>query len=819
MTIGRSPFATSSLGAVGGARGTAAGALRIIMEFITQYDPKAIAAARADLKKIEAEGIALNKRAASRQKSATTLATRLASTEAIVAAKFSKEQRAEFRQIQRLRDTLNDRDLRNARARNKILVGSLDRSKFSAEQIKQVERYGADLARQRRLDQEIVGLKADQTKHVKAQTVAQHNLSRLQAVKSSVVPRLAGLATGALGGIVGGALFGVGFEIAEKALDEVGERLQDLIDPGRHARTIMLEIGEAINSISKAEGLTTLRAISEYLKGIGLEGNQGAISVLQESAQQQGITAALEERLRIQQALEHSTALEEKNRETVRGILEKQGQLQKVQPIDPQSLNFQNDLVKNIVANLSNEAKITQYLVQLGGQLTAVTNARAAAAALAARNAAIEARAQQQAAAYRSVVEGARLGALEGAFGGIIGGLQDQAAAISSGGGGGGNAKADAIQARIQAEQEAQADKKYAQSLRENAEERELIILRKRFRILGETIDLERYQGKFLLAAIDGRIEALNKEGRAADRRNKLLDLQRDQKNADKLKREEGETIQDFIERRAEANQQILRDRDEMAREDKITTLQNLRDRTQDEIDLTQNAEDKKRLIEERAAELRMRALQDELAAAQSAVAGGVDARKKKIEEEIKEWERKRDLVLRYSSQEYLGTLTNAIAHADTIKRLAALNGEIQGLTQARSYIQALVKGGILTQQEANAKLSQIDSALAAYGRQKAVVIPDFSDINSANNVPRRKGNAKGGVFPLNNGSTVFGQNIQAGEEGTELGIILSNQVVRALRDSQGGDGVNIEQLTINRSPNPRRDMYDTRRALQEALR
>lgn len=58
----RTAVGYSGLGAVGGPGGVGAGALRILVEFLTQYDPKAVAALEKDVNRLEKNQAARDRR-------------------------------------------------------------------------------------------------------------------------------------------------------------------------------------------------------------------------------------------------------------------------------------------------------------------------------------------------------------------------------------------------------------------------------------------------------------------------------------------------------------------------------------------------------------------------------------------------------------------------------------------------------------------------------------------------------------------------------------------------------------------------------------
>jgi phage-related protein len=104
----------------------------------------------------------------------------------------------------------------------------------------------------------------------KQQTSLQNQLGSLSQIKSSIGPKLAGLGIGALGGIFGGALLGVGFAAAQAAISAIGEKLLDIVDPARHARDAVKELGTEVNKLASSENISQLDAAKAYRLGLSV---------------------------------------------------------------------------------------------------------------------------------------------------------------------------------------------------------------------------------------------------------------------------------------------------------------------------------------------------------------------------------------------------------------------------------------------------------------------------------------------------------------------------------------------------------------------
>lgn len=837
MTIQRTGLGTTGLGAVGGPRGVAAGGLRIILEFLTQYDAKAVKQVKADISSLAAQAKALDAQELSRTRSLSAVQTKISQAQAIVQAKLTRDQRNAFRESQRLRETGSAADLKKARQlQAQTINAAVASNRITAQQGQQLARQAANLNREKKLRQDILSIQQKQENVAKQTTDQQRNLSFLERARQNIGGRLSGLAVGALGGLVGGAVVGIGFSAIQGILDAVGEKAQDIIDPARHAREALQGIADAINAIGSSEGVDTLEATAKFLQQIGVNGDQVTKATLARAAAEKAATDALNQQLAVQEILRHSDDQRQQNLKLILELLRQTGQLPSQQPgaaggglLPRGSVSREQALNRQEIANTTLAAKDQQAAVDYLNKLldTLAQNSRDAANAQAVLEAQARATAiaLQQASAFSDLRLSGAVGAISGAIGSKISALQAKASGLDNSKGAG----TSALQNQIDALQQGRANAQFNKQLASLREERELLLLKQRLKLLGENINLEKFQGKFLLVAIDAKIAALQKEGEAQDRLNKLQDIERAAANADKLRRNEGESIADFVERRAEANQQVLRDRQQMERDDAINHLQAIRDQTQDELDLAKNLQDQKDLIAEKAYQDQVNRLQKQLAAQQSAANDGLKAQKEAIQKEIEAWQHKLEVVQNYTDQQKLYQISSAIGYANSIGDLAALTGEIQGLRQAKGFIEALVKAGLITPQEAanslagiNAVLGQADAKAKALGLtvgSRPTVrgrggVPDVGSTGGRGQVPA----AHGGVFALNNGSTVFGSHIRTGEQGTELGVILSHSVVKALRQSPSGPSAQFGDIYIDRSSNPQAEEYRVKRAVKSAL-
>ena len=239
-------MALTSLGAVGGARGTAAGALRIFVEFLTTYDRKAIADLEGDLRNIDHEQNNSTIAEEKRQRRLTQVKNNLAEAERVVRGKLNTELRSDLKRIE---------ELETSRSKRNRTTGVQERATFNAAaKSLGVTRSELDLIANRgKLKKEELTLterqataEAGQLARAKQRAQVEAQIGKVQASRAALAPRLAGLAIGAIGGIVGGAVLGVGFALADQAIQKIGDALQDIIDPARHAREAISELGQAV---------------------------------------------------------------------------------------------------------------------------------------------------------------------------------------------------------------------------------------------------------------------------------------------------------------------------------------------------------------------------------------------------------------------------------------------------------------------------------------------------------------------------------------------------------------------------------------------
>jgi hypothetical protein len=417
----------------------------------------------------------------------------------------------------------------------------------------------------------------------------------------------------------------------------------------------------------------------------------------------------------------------------------------------------------------------------------------------------------------------------------------------------------------------------YRQSLQDVAEQRHAVLLAERLRLTKHQIDLDDYHGKDRLIAIDALLAKQQKANEAQDRFNKLLDIQYQIQQG--VHREQGETIQDFIQRRAQYYRGLLQQAAELNRTGPQAELEAERARVEASVQLKDLEEKRRKLIEDRARELHMRSLQAQLQASQERDRKELESRKEALQKQI-EASRKADQAalesrrqalqaqieaVRKNSQQQIESIQKqrdadiaarelardkaiaavqrvtemAIAsekkRAEDIKRIAS-QSETARLVQAFQGAQSLAQLQLFA--------GQLSGSLYAVGYLQQTGQYLGLDIATRNQIAAnaaqavlaytRKLNefyrntrtttpafAEGGVFRLNNMNTPLGKDVRWGDgQGDEIGVVLSNKVTQALRDNGGaGGGPLIGGDVIFQAQDPWRDSYRFRRMARDVQR
>jgi hypothetical protein len=790
--LGQTPTALTSLGAVGGPRGAGAGALRIFVEFLSTYDRQATQALETDLARLaQANQVSL---AAEVKRNERLLQVRgkLAEAEKIRVGVLDTSQRAELKQIEALAASRNNLHRKEAAARKDAFLALDFEGKLSKEEIGLLFQRAALKKEEAKLVARNVSGNATQARIAKQILEVEQQIERVQRSRAAIGPRLQGLALGLVGGALGAAVIGGAFTAISAGVDAVIEKIQDIIDPARHARKALEDVGKAINDIAKSEGISVLEATSKFLADIGITADRTTQALLSKAAVDQRAMEILKAQndayeIAIQnQALEQQLrelAIESINREAVaRGLL---SQFQ-AENLDLNDLNFTIDGLTKEEAVLRRLAEAQALAASEGFRLQAAQEAMALSAARATLANELLAGALARATSASVAPLQTRLENLSPTASPRTRRLER---AVASGGGGGGSG--------------------VGQQLQNIAEERALILLRQRLRLLGTAINLERYSGKFLLEAINAKIAALQKQNREQDRLNQLLDLQ--YRMSQTIRRQQGESIGDFLARRAQENRSLLAEQDDLERQRRIDRLEDLKSKVQDEVALAELAEQRKNALAAAGASSRQKSLQKELEASRKHDREVYEAKKKALEAQIKAEQEKNKDIQEILKDSVINETRILIRGAGSLQDLAALQGRIQGYKQAKATIQGLVQAFGLPAFIAGPFLDKIDALLNAFYSRRA---------NLLSSIPGRVGGVPlqhGGVFTLNNASSMFGGNVQLGEAGTELGIVLSHKVADILQKQRGSTG-QIGPFILQNSQDPLADRYRFGRLVKESV-
>lgn len=805
--IGQGRPALTSLGAVGGPRGVAAGALRILVEFITNYDKENLNQLQSDLNNLNHQQANSAIAEEKRQQRLGRVTADLAEIQRLTVAKLGTQQRSDLKQIEALENSrsktlraqgVQQRQIFNTLAAQSGLTKSQvdligQRTALTREEtVLTTRQQAADLARTRRATQQVQ---------------LERQINQVQVSRIGLGQKLQGLAIGAVGGIVGGAVLGVGFALAQQGLEALGSALQDLIDPSRHARDAVKELGDQVNQLADQQKISQLQAASQIVAQFGINPQQGQgqqlSQILAEAAAHKSVTDQIDAERKALDLLTHQKDIEADLRNHVRELVVAEAKA--------------NGTYASIAARVSgglietiNGQSIDAVVTQ---RLTGLTEANTDAALKNAQALEQQARAAQASAAIASFAQQKFADALQAAVGVQVAGIQGRIERLPTE-----SARTRQLQAAIERAQNVDtgASRRNVE-LRNIAEERQLILLRQRLRLLGANINLEQYSGKFLLEAIDAKIAALNKQGQAQDRLNQLLDLQ--YRMSQRITRNQGESIADFLQRRAEEQRHQLAEQANFTRENAIDQLQTRRDQVADEVALAELAQRRKDALQKEGTNHLLRELEKQLAASRKHDAAVLAARRKALQAEITALQKQASDAIKIASIEEQDKLRLAISGIDSITKLSAVAAAIQGTLSARAFIQSfgvtLVASGAITQEELDTILDRLNNTLAAYTRQKA----QFSS-NAAHELQYyTKSHAfqKGGVVALRNSGNPFGQNVRQGEGGTEIGVILSNRVANILKQQSGGPQ-QIGPFNMYGSEYGLRDQYNFKKTVKEAV-
>jgi hypothetical protein len=799
--IGQSASSLTSLGAVGGPRGTAAGALRVIVEFLTQYDPAAIKSLESDLEGLTQLEEQLGNKQISLADRIAKQRAKISQAEALQVAKFTDRQaKSALKQSQALRETGRPSDVRQAQ---QLLTFAIKRQGLSAQEEGIVRNLIGARTRLRNLEAQALKISQDRLAVDEQQGAVSGQLSQFQQLKAGLPGKLSGLAIGAVGGLVGGAIIGVGFQAAQAVLDAAAEGLKDLIDPARHARDAIHEVGDEINKLAEGKDLSREAAARQFLEALGITADENTVKILANAAAQDKLSGSLVTQNQVLEIKKHADATEADNIKQKANLLMEEDRLRG-------TVHEKTIVTAKGVYQVADAAYYEAEAVRLNNiELQNMDAAsRQAAEAQAALQAQMEATAALASIAARALQEAIQAGSQS-----LIAPIDARIESLQTAGGE--SARTRAIQAKIEQLQNAPSGGRRNTELANIAEERSLILLRQRLRLLGTNIDLEKFEGKFLLEVINAKIKALQKQAAAEALVNRELDLQ--MRMSQQLKRQQGESVSDFLERRAKENRDQLTEQRSIDEDRAQAALQDLQERTQDEVALKELAERKKNAAVKSGSDNRIKNLQKELEASRKADAAALKAKIEALQKQKEALKKATDDAAYYSTETANEEIRQAIRAATNVEKIAKLSGAARGLYAAQSFLQALLTSGVLSPSEARHVQEALNRINATIGN--LVSKQDALRESAARTGRGPRGFASGGYIPLNAGSTPFGRDARFGEHGTEAGMmVFSTQLMNKLRDSKS-DGATFGDININRSDDPQRDYYRTEKAVEAAMR
>lgn len=787
--LGQSPAALTSLGAVGGPRGAGAGALRILVEFATVYDKEASERLQNDLRQLDH---AANNSAIAEEKRQNKLLQvrgKLAESEALFRGKLDTAGRSELKRIESLASSRSKANKAEAAAALVQFNAAQKSAGFTDNELKILGQRTGLRKRELQLIAQQAAAEEGQHRRAKSRLAVEEQINKVQVGRASLGAKLGGLALGLVGGAIGAGLIGGAFALAGAGIDLLSQKVQDILDPARHAKEALVDVAKAVDKIAQSEGISILKAAGKYLEQIGLQADNATRALLAKSVLDQQTLDLLKQQNIAAEIFLHSKALEKQLRDEAREAIIKEakalGTYQEI--VNPKAPRRS---VQILIDGLTLEAAVTNrvgqsmdYAAGAADRLSAAQQALALGAARASLGQELLANAIQRLTESQTAP------------------LQAQIDALSI--------EPSARTKQLEAALERASGGGTSTQLRNIAEERALILLRQRLRLLGAAVDLEKYSGKFLLEAINAKINALQKEGQAQERLNQLLDLQF--RMSQTIKRQQGESIADFLGRRAQENRHLLAEQANLERQQKIDSLELLRDKVQDEVALAENAEQRKNVIAAAGATARQKLLQKELEASKKHDKEVYEAQKKALEDQKAAIKEAGNESLRLLSESELEKTKITLIAAFNAQQLARVQGRIQGYTTAKAILEAMAEAFILPDFMVRPLLDKIDALLNTY-RQKSNLFnqPPIPGVGI-------RPFAHGGVFQLNNASTQFGSNIRTGEQGTELGVVLSHRVAAILQKQKGGPN-QIGPFNLYGSQDPLRDKYAFKRLVKEAV-
>lgn len=928
----------TGLGAAGGARGTGAGAIRALVEFAFSYNRGNLEQIAGDLQKLQAAQVENQKQLTASLTKQQGYTDQIAQGEA-VRATLNRKQVDAYLLMQKAQANLVRDAGTYGRASAIVTRQAIDTenafnriSGLTNEQNAALRLQAANQQRIAAIAAETNGLESEKSSLIEQQNVLLQEQSRLGQAGAKLTSRLGGLGLGLLGGVVGGALVsGLILGPLQGVMDKVTEAIQGVIDPSKKARAAVDDLGKSINGMVDDNTLTRLGAAQKFIEGIQPKAGQQYFSTgpLALAAQSDALKTYIDELQKYLdlggtagvQALINQQTADLANKlasaaqqagtlHTVLSSVSSEGDYLGGATTQIVDFNYYLTQAKNILAGIDPSA-ITG-VGNAAGDATSNINTAADAAArlreellntsindsLNASISSLQATSEQTIGFIQKVTDSAisiitynaqqsvndiqagadaKIAGLQKRLAGLqlipsarTNSLQRQLDGLSNAGP---SDRTQRLTVLVDKLNKAQERQQYQAQLADIAEQRHLILLQRRLELSGKAIDLDKYQGKDRVTAIDALLSRMQKQNKAQSDFNSLLKIE--YQISQGVSRNVGESIQAFIERRAQYNNDLLaqaagirsgQKTDQLqAEKARLTTLQQLHDL----------AAKRQELIDARAHALFMKRLQQRLQASQKADQAALAAKRKYLQAELDASKKADQAALDHQKQAITDHIVRVKAQAQS--DIAAINATRDHDIAAQ---QASADAAIATEKQRNADAitaerakyatilqlanqSEVDRRTLALNAAKsnieveqfagaaggsayayalllaqikglgldpaqtALLLANANQLRAdslknlarlSNNGDRTPGShAKGGVFPITN-SMNFGKDIRGGEEGKEIGVILSHRVAAAL-DKQRGGGPMFGDIHINASTDPHRDRFMFERTIRDIVR
>lgn len=876
-----------SLGGVGGPRGVGAGGLRYLIEFVTAYRRGDFKNLEADLAALKTQSIATQRDIQTQLTKRIALEQNIykAQQSQVLLGKVSTENLKQYTDLQ-------TRALAENAVNGKVsadTVGALlaAQQKFISEAVTSKELtadQAHNLLRQLEYSNQLIVTNERLVALGQAQLGLQGEITDKERIKSTIKDigtSLKGLAIGSIGAVIGGEILNdLFFKPLQAGIDSIKTHVGEALDPMEAARKAAGELGEAVAAIASSKNISSLEAAKQLITDIS------KISALRPGTDP-GLAAAEAERLALdkqinpvlQQQIDFLKTGRQASAETrdltrdqlvalsgvtnaydpivqilgvlngptgIAGVLAGQQALNsaamgEIPILEQQARENENNLLLE-KQRADAAAALADYLqeaagVQIDAHLTqtAATINSFSDIALGRLKASVDSDIAAIHTQYQGAVDqaqadaNARIRSLQERSQNLGGpsarteSLQKQLAALNDVGPSRRTRElADQLE-RINRATEKQA---YLSNLAAVAEQKHLLLLKQRLEASQTDIDLGRYHGQARLVAIQAELDLMSRRNAEQQRFNRLLDIQYAISKG--VQRAQGESITDFIGRRAVFYRDQLQQAADINNQTVSAALNVEKQRVENEVALRDLAEKRKKIIADRAHQLLLRRLQNELNASKQADQDALDARRKQLQAAL-DASRKADAAALDSQRRAIAAQIDAIRTA-TDNHIAQLNRERDSAIAARQkqyefdvakekaatdfQLEQAQKRADAAKQWANTSVAdqkaiaiagakdlatingiagqaagsefayeQLKAELQAYGLSDAELAVALANVAKVRDAAQQwlkvyghpvggdfnAGHAKGGFFDVTNAMN-FGKNIRAGEEGTELG-------------------------------------------------